>query len=293
MRCFCAAHSKTKERQGESLLLASTRQSIPQQQNSREEDYQTVQDNSSLRILRGNCLEQMKTLKDASVDLLLTDPPFGTTHLHFDSIEIDWQAWWKEVNRVCKPHAMQICFAAQPFTTTLVASNPIGFCYDLVWSKPYSVGFLAANSRPLRSHETILVFRRRSQAKAAKGKRAIYTPQFTEGTPYRHRARRETPAHYGKTRGRDADYVNTGRRYPTSVLTFGRDAKSFHPTQKPHELLKWLIRTYSHPGDLVLDTFAGGGNTLIAAGVEGRRCIGIELDPGYADIAERRLRGEL
>ena len=201
-----------------------------------------MQELSSLQILRGNCLEQMKSLKEASVDLLLTDPPFGTTALAFDQIEIDWKEWWKEVNRVCKPQAIQICFAAQPFTTTLIAANPIGFCYDLVWHKPYSVGFLGANSRPLRSHETILVFRRRSQAKAARGKRAVYNPQFTEGTPYKHKARRVSPAHYGRTLGTDKDYDNPGRRYPISVLTFGRDAKSFHPTQKPHELLKWLIR---------------------------------------------------
>lgn len=248
-----------------------------------------MEERTSPRLLRGNCLELLQDQPDATFDLLLTDPPYGTTNLAFDQARIDWAAWWRQINRVCKPHAMQVLFAAQPFAAQMIHANPRGFAYDLIWAKTYSVGFLAAKARPLRAHEHILVFRRRSQAKAARGMRAVYNIEFTEGTPYRHRKRKADLLHYGKTRGGDEDYTNPGRRYPTSVLHFGRDAKLYHPTQKPLALCLWLIRAYSNRDGLVLDPFMGGGSSGVAALMEGRRFVGMELDEQYFEVAQKRL----
>lgn len=232
----------------------------------------------------------MKTLEESSVDGVFSDPPYKTTDLDFDKLDMDWQAWWKEINRVCRPHANIVIFAAQPFATALINSNPKGFRYDMIWAKTQSVGFLSANKRPLRAHELILLFSRRSQAKAAWGKVPIYNPQLTEGKPYRHRARQKQPLHYRGVRG-DSDYQNAGTRHPTSVLTYARDVPSFHPTAKPVELCRWLLRSFTHQGDLVLDTFCGGGSFGVAARLEERRFIGMEIDERFADIAEQRLQG--
>lgn len=176
-------------------------------------------------------------------------------------------------------------FGAQPFTTDLICSNRKEFRYDLIWQKTSAVGFLSANTRPLRSHEHILIFGR-----AGHCKEAIYNPQFTEGAPYRHRARKQKTQHYGEA-NRDVGYDNPGRRYPTSVLTYAKDVPSLHPTAKPVPMLRWLIRSFSHPGARVLDPFAGSGSTGVAAALEHRQFVGIELDAAYYTIARRRLQG--
>ena len=249
-----------------------------------------MQDQTSLVTLRGNCLDLLSTLPEASVDLLITDPPYGTTNLAFDAIQIDWLHWWKEINRVCRPHAVQVIFAAQPFTTTIINANPLGFGYDLIWEKPTPVGFLSANKKPLKSHESILIFKRKSQAKAARGIHPIYNPQYSEGKAYQHRARTKSPAHYSECS--DFDREMPARRHPRSVLKYPRDIPSLHPTAKPVELLRHLIRSYSHAEMTVLDCFMGAGSTGVAAKLEGRRFVGMELDEKYFGIADSRLRGE-
>lgn len=237
--------------------------------------------------MRGNCVELLSELPEAGFDLLLTDPPYGSTDLPFDKVKIDWEAWWKLIHRVCKPSAVMICFAAQPFATDLIQSNRKHFRYDLIWAKTNAVGFLSANVRPLRAHEHILVFCRKF-GKVKGEVQSVYNPQFEEGAPYVHRCRKREPAHYGAQKD-VGTYRNPGRRHPTSVLRFARDAESFHPTQKPMELCRWLVRTYSRPGDRVLDPFMGGGNAGLAAIREGRRFTGIELDGDYHAAAAKRL----
>ena len=243
---------------------------------------------SSPVILRGNCFDLLKEQPASHFDLLITDPPYGTTNLPFDKVKLDWKLWWKEINRVCRPNAVQVVFAAQPFTTDLISANRTGFGYDLVWSKPNSVGFLNAKKLPLRSHESILIFKRRSCLHRG---HAVYNPQMTEGTPYTHRARR-IPAHYSQRSVKDAAYRNEGTRYPTSILYYGRDQPSLHPTAKPIELLRWLVRTYSHSGDRVLDCFMGAGSTGVACVAESRQFVGMELDEEYFEIARGRLHPE-
>ncbi len=242
----------------------------------------------------------MHRLPDGCIDLVVTDPPFATTNLAFDKAarknKIDWEAWWTEVHRVAKPTAVICCFAAQPFTTDLINSNRKFFRYDQVWQKTTPVGFLSANVRPLRSHETILVFCRQFGPRRVKqGEhlvrvlQSVYNPQFTHGhAPYLHHYKESPASHYSATKALPSRQ-NDGRRHPTSVLTYGRDVPSTHPTAKPHQLLTWLLRTYSHPGQVVLDPFMGGGSAGVACAAEGRQFVGIEKDPTYFETARTRI----
>ena len=251
-------------------------------------------------LRRGDCLEEMHQLRDGCADLVLTDPPYNTTNLDFDRIRIDWRCWWAEVHRVTTPQAIVAVFAAQPFATDLINTNRADFRYDLVWHKTYRVGHLSANVRPMRAHESVLIFCRRFGVMSRPQHRdpslpapvqSVYNPQFTEGgKPYTHHYREGQRAkHYHGGGKALPPRVNTGRRYPTSVLTYGRDRKSWHPTQKPLDLGRWLVRTYSHPGMTVLDPFAGGGNLPLAALLEGRNVIASEVDPIPFETMRRRV----
>ena len=209
--------------------------------------------------------------------------------------KFDWPAWWTEVYRVAKPTAIIVCFAAQPFTTDLIVSNRKFFRYDLCWQKTNPVGFLSANVRPLRSHESLLVFcrqfgpRRVQQGEhLVRQAQSIYNPQFTEGTPYTHHYKAAAATHYSATKVLPSRR-NDGRRYPTSVLTYGRDVPSTHPTAKPVQLLRWVIRSFSHEGQTVLDPFMGGGSTGRACAAEGRRFVGSELDAVHFETAQARI----
>lgn len=252
------------------------------------------------QLYSGDCLEAMRRLPEGSVDLVVTDPPYGTTNLDFDREarrnKPDWGNWWTEIHRVAKPSAIIACFAAQPFTTDLINANRKNFRYDLVWHKTTPVGFLSANVRPLRAHESILIFCRRfGPRQVQQGEhlvrqmQSVYNPQFTFGNaPYLHRYRAQPARHYAVVKD-IGEYQNDGRRHPTSVLTYARDAKSHHPTAKPVSLCRWLVRTYSHPGQTVLDPFAGGGSVAVAALEEERCVIACELDPVHYQVMEARV----
>ncbi len=239
-------------------------------------------------IIHGDCFAALAPLPDNSVDFLLMDPPYRTTNLPFDKQRIDWKAFWLEADRVCKPSAVQISFAAQPFTTDLINSNRRSYRYSLIWQKTQSVGFLSANMRPLRSHEDILIFCRK-YGRVNGVMQSTYNAQMTEGKPYHHRKRTKPCRHYNNGMN-DQDYDNPGTRHPTSVWTFGRDPNGLHPTQKPLDLLIKLLKSFSNPGDVVLDPFMGSGSTGVAALLENRRFVGMELDPEYFAIAHHRLR---
>lgn len=237
------------------------------------------------QILLGDCLEVMKTLPDGCVDALITDPPYSNTDLKWDK-KIDLAAFWVEANRVCKENATMAIFAVQPFTTDVIVSNRKAFRYDLVWQKTSPVGFLDANLRQLRAHETILVFCRKYRGAKCK-KLYTYNPQKTKGTPYKTNGT-GVVGHYIKPR---INTVNTGERFPTSVLTYSNrtGGKSLHPTQKPLDLLQNLVRTYTNPSDLILDPYAGSGSTCHAALLENRNYIGVELDADYHTVAAQRI----
>lgn len=227
-----------------------------------------------------NCFEGMRELGDQSVDLILTDPPYGVTACAWD-VAPDLDTMWGEFNRLINPCGAMIIFATQPFATAVINTNRKYFRYDLIWVKNISVGFLNANKMPLRQHEGILVFYK---------KLPTYNPQMTQGKFYQKRADGAcSPSVY---RCRQKLGRASSQRYPKSVLNFSRDigAGERHPTQKPLDLIRWLIRTYSNPGQLVLDPFLGSGTTAVAAKAEGRNFLGFETDSRYFELALSRIR---
>ena len=222
-------------------------------------------------------------VEDQSVNLILTDFPYGTLNKRneWDTI-IDYDRFWKHVDRICKPNAAIISTAAQPFTSKLISSNYKDFKYTLVWEKSKASGYLNAKKQPLKAHEDIVVFYK---------KQTTYNPQFTSGTPYdKGKAVRDTEA-YGKQTKAVHVKDTEGKRYPRSVLYFktAEGEGKLHPTQKPIALFEYLIRTYSNEGDTILDPCMGSGTTGVACNNTNRKFIGIERDREYYNIALDRL----
>lgn len=229
------------------------------------------------RLLHGDCLDLLSTIPSASVDLILTDLPYGLTANKWDSV-IPLDALWQHYWRIAKPSAAVVLTAMQPFTSALVLSQPKAFRYVWVWDKRRVTGFLNAKRQPLRQHEDILVFCRQAPA---------YNPQFGLGKPYKATRRGSSPNY---DRAERTSSVNDGRRYPTSIIDIPSPvAKGRHPTQKPVALMEYLIRTYSSPGDTVIDSCMGSGTTGVACVNTGRDFIGIERDPDYFTMAQRRI----
>lgn len=231
-------------------------------------------------LYNGDCLDVMATLPSASVDLILCDLPYGTTQNKWDSI-IPLDALWREYWRIAKPNAAIVLTAAQPFTSALVMSNPATFKYQWIWEKTIATGFLNAKKQPLRAHEDVLVFGRGQ---------TLYNPQMIDRQERKVSRRVGTKTtNYGAA-DKETFYDSTAR-YPRSVQVFPSrtDGDALHPTQKPVALMEYLIRTYTNPGDTVLDNCMGSGTTGVAAIQSGRRFIGIERDPDYFAIASKRI----
>ena len=234
-------------------------------------------------LLLGDCLELMKSLDDSSIDMILTDFPYGTINKRntWDTI-LDYEKFWKEAYRVCKLNAAIVSTAAQPFTSVLISSNYKHFKYTMVWEKSKATGYLNAKKQPMRAHEDIVVFYR---------KQPTYNPQMVQGSPYdKGKAVRDTEAYGVQT---EAIHVknNSGLRYPRSVQYF-KTAESegkHHPTQKPVDLYRWLVRTYTNEGDTILDPCMGAGTTGISAVMEGRSFVGMEMGQEYFDKARERI----
>lgn len=234
-------------------------------------------------LYHSDMFDVFPTLEDNSIDFLLTDFPYGTLNKRntWDSI-IDYPKFWEQAYRICKPNAAIVSTAAQPFTSVLIASNYQHFKYTMVWEKSKATGYLNAKKQPMRAHEDIVVFYR---------KQPTYNPQMTQGNPYdKGKAVRDTEAYGVQT---ESVHVknDTGLRYPRSVQYF-KTAESegkYHPTQKPIELYRWLVRTYSNVGDTVLDPCMGAGTTGIASIVENRNFIGIEREENYFNICKDRI----
>ena len=242
---------------------------------------------SEYQLYLGDCLEVMKQLPDASVDMVLADLPYGSTQCAWDTI-IPLEPLWREYLRIAKPEAAIVLCAAQPFASMLVASNPKHYKYEWIWEKGNATGFLNAKKQPLRAHESAQVFYR---------KQPVYNPQMTDGHE-RKTAKRKTVNSecYGKALSL-TEYDST-ERYPRSVQFFSSDkqAGSFHPTQKPVAWMSFLISTYTRPGQVVLDNSMGSGTTGVACMQLGRQFVGIERDLdedgnrlGYLDIAQQRI----
>jgi site-specific DNA-methyltransferase (adenine-specific) len=235
----------------------------------------------NITLRHGDCLELMRDIPAGSVDLVLADLPYGTTRNKWDT-PIDLTRFWRNVHRVTKQNAAICLFGQMPFTAKLVMSNLNEFRYEWIWCKPMAGGFLNANRMPMRSHEIISVFYK---------KLPQYNPQFTEGKPYiKKQTKNRENNNYGKFKGDNETLVNTGKRYPRDVITISNSNKnSKHTTAKPVELLEYFIKTYSNPGDTILDNCMGSGSTGIACVNTGRNFIGIELDEKYFNIAKERI----
>jgi len=224
----------------------------------------------------------IKRIPDGSIDLILTDPPYGVTDCPWD-IRPDLDFIWKEFNRVLKPNGAAVVTATQPFATDLINANRKWFRYDLVWVKSNPVGFLNSHRMPMRQHELVLVFYRRLPA---------YNPQMMHGAPRVARqlkgAEDRGSGVYRKTR--KITYEHEGH-YPTSILPFKKEgaSKSRHPTQKPLALFEYFIKTYSNPGEVVFDPFMGSGTTALAAMKTERHYIGFEKDEFYYISVLKRL----
>lgn len=231
---------------------------------------------------QGDCLEVMRTLPDGCVDMVLCDLPYGTTACKWDAV-IPFEPLWAEYRRLCKGAVVLTAF--QPFTTALIASNYEGFKYTWVWDKVLPRGHLNAKKQPMRVHEDIIVFCDRLTP---------YIPQMTLGHKRKIARTRYTKSGDGAqvygAETRDTHY-DSDERYPTSILSLSTANQSgkVHPTQKPVELMEYMIRTYTKEGDVVLDNTMGSGTTGVACATTGRRFIGIERDDKYFEIACKRV----
>lgn len=231
------------------------------------------------RICYGDCLEGMKLLPAQSVDMILSDPPYGVTANAWDSI-INLDRLWSEYKRIIKPKRAIVLTARCPFDKVLAMSNLPWLRYEWIWEKSRATGFLDAKRSPLRAHENILVFCDRSPP---------YHPQFEKGKPYKSTRRARYDANTGKHL-RAAVSENPGFRYPRSVLHVASESNTVHHTQKPLALFEYLIKTYTNPGEIVLDSCMGSGTTAIACLNTGRNFIGFELDPDCFQAAQHRLQ---
>ena len=251
-----------------------------------------------MKLYHDDCIERLKKLPDNSVDLVLNDPPYGTTSIKWDKV-LDFKAVWEELERIMKPNTNAIFFGSQPFSSLLITSKLNWFKYELIWNKNKCGSPGLAKKRPQKVHENILVF--------ANGSKTTYNPIMEEGNSYKRQT--NNPNGYGSgtnTHGYgfakfDEDgkplnpYMgseNKGTRYPKSILRASRNfsaQQTVHPTQKPTNLLNWIIMTYSNPGDVVLDFTMGAGSTGVSAKLTGRDFIGIELEEEYFSKAKERI----
>jgi DNA modification methylase len=229
-------------------------------------------------LRHGDCLEVMADIADGSVDMVLTDPPYGTTACKWDSV-IPFEPMWEQLKRVTKRNGAIVLTASQPFTSALVMSNVKMFKYDWVWRKPKGTGHLNAKKMPMKDKEDVLVFY---------ASLCTYNPQFTSGKPYRAKSGKSSFSGYGKDKR--IGNSNHGKRYPKQVIDFPVvERGTVHPTQKPVALMEYLIRTYTNPNETVLDFTMGSGTTGVAAKNLSRSFIGIERDETYFNIAKERI----
>ena len=237
-----------------------------------------------INLMQGNCLELLKTIPDGSVDMVLTDPPYGTTACKWDTV-IPFEPMWAELKRIIKPNGAIVLFGSEPFSSLLRCSNLKMFKYDWVWEKSKATGFLNSKKQPLRAHEIISVFY---------SKQPTYNPQMINGESYNKGVRKEQTENDVYGRFNQVEVKSDGLRFPRSVQYF-KTAESeggFHKTQKPVALLEYLIKTYTQENETVLDFTMGSGSTLVAAKNTNRNAIGIELDEKYFEIAKTRI-GEI
>ena len=227
-------------------------------------------------LRQGDCLELMKSIPDGSVDMILTDPPYGTTACKWDSV-IPFEPMWAELKRIIKPNGAIVLFGSEPFSSALRMSNIKNYKYDWVWNKRAFSNQMMAKKQPLRVIENIIVFNS-----------SIYIPQ---GLVRYDKVTRQGSQITDNLGGgiRNTSYQQEWTNYPRNLLEYSKDRPSVHSTQKPVALLEYLLKTYTTEGETVLDFTMGSGSTGVACINTNRNFIGIELDETYFEIAKRRI----
>lgn len=240
-------------------------------------------------IRQGDCLELLKTLPDKSVDMVLTDPPYGVLDFKWDN-EIDNEKLWQELKRVIKPNCIIALFGIEPFSTQVRLSNIKNYKYDWYWKKSAVGGFINAKKRPLKTLENIMVF--------SDGVPRYYPQGLVRLDKKKPRKAEKLSKRSGgdgalySCNSKASEYVQEFTNYPRHILEFGNSnstKRGLHPTQKPTDLLEYLIKTYTHEKETVLDCTMGSGSTGIACLNTHRKFIGFELDEHYFNVAKDRL----
>jgi site-specific DNA-methyltransferase (adenine-specific) len=249
---------------------------------------------NNVQLWLGDCLELMDNIPDNSVDLILADLPYGTTACSWD-IVIPFEDLWKQYKRIIKVKGCIALFGSEPFSSLMRTSNLEMYKYDWIWKKTVGNGFAHAKNKPLKRHEIISIFSKGTTVHASQSKsRMKYNPQMTAGKPYSrkmtgsHSKQLHTPSKGNIAFSNGTIIKNDGTRYPISVIEYSNgNNKNLHPTQKPVELLEYLIKTYTNERDLVLDNTMGVGSTMKACINTNRAGIGIEKEKKYFDIATK------
>jgi len=245
------------------------------------------------KIYCGDCLETMKEIDNKSINMILCDLPYSikgrkrVTGNKWD-IPIAIDILWNIYKRIIKNDSAIVLTASQPFSSYLVMININMFKYEWIWEKDNGTNFTSVNYQPFRVHESILIFGYGATTFTKTGDYMKYNPQKTVGKPYTCKSGRKTNNLQG---GDTAGWIteNKGSRHPRTVQKFNRDKNKLHPTQKPLALFEYLIKTYTNEGDLVLDNCIGSGTTAVACKLLNRNFIGIEINPDYVEIANKRL----
>jgi len=239
------------------------------------------------KLIHGDCLIELPKIFDKKIDLILTDPPYGTTQCKWDSI-IPFDPMWEQLKRVIKDNGCIALFGSEPFSSSLRMSNIQNFKYDWVWEKSHSRGFLNAWKQPLRKYEIISIFYK---------KQCLYNPQIKDKDIKNIRPltniTKKSDNYSGYKLGKENRKLPNNKSMPINILNFNTVQKQVHPTQKPIDLLEYLIKTYTNENDTVLDFTMGSGSTGVACKNLNRNFIGIEKDDKYFDIAKQRIEGVL
>ena len=234
------------------------------------------------KIIQGDCLIEMQNIPDKSIDMILCDLPYGTTACKWDTI-IPFEPLWEQYKRIIKDNGAIVLTASQPFTSALVMSNPKMFRYCWVWEKSRSSTPMLAKKQPMRFHEDVCVFYKNQPT---------YNPIMTKGAKNHASKSGKGVVRIHGDRASFFQENTSDMKYPRSVQFFKStdSTRNLHPTQKPVALFEYLIKTYTSVGDTILDNCIGSGTTAVAAINTGRNFIGIEMDKGYCDISNKRIR---
>ena len=246
-----------------------------------------------MELYKGDCLEVMKKIPSGSIDAIITDPPYGTTACKWDSV-IDFDLMWEQLNRIIKPNGAIVLFGSEPFSSALRMSNIKNYKYDWIWNKRKAGNFALGNRQPLKTHEIISIFSLKTHN---------YYPQKTllDKPQTRHLGKKSINREDGFTGGigKEIKYgkdYEPNKKLPISIQEFKKDNyknNRFHPTQKPVELLEYLIKTYTNENETVLDFTMGSGTTMVACVNTNRNFIGIEQDEKYFNIAKNRIMSQI